>query len=153
MSRLAPPTGAQPPEEAHLADGESVALRPLAEEVCVRYRREFPDEDERYGDAGMAWCIHDNRYILAWAIESLHPGYVDYGDKIAWLARVLDARDFPLERLARDLEIAAEVVRDRRLPGAEELARRLLSPVESLLTRSGDADGASAAADERTARR
>jgi hypothetical protein len=29
---------------------------------------------------------------------------------VAWLARVVEAREFPLERLARNLEIAAEVV-------------------------------------------
>jgi hypothetical protein len=40
---------------------------------------------------------------------------------VTWLAGVLGARDFPLDRLARDLEIAADVVRDA------ELARILLS--------------------------
>ena len=39
-------------------------------------------------------------------------GYVDLERELTWLARVLEARDFPLERLARNLEIAAEVTRD-----------------------------------------
>ena len=34
----------------------------------------------------------------------------DFSSQVAWLARVLEAREFPLERLARNLEIAAEVV-------------------------------------------
>jgi hypothetical protein len=29
---------------------------------------------------------------------------------VQWLARVLPARDFPVDRLARDLEVAAEIV-------------------------------------------
>ena len=132
MSRLAPPTGAAPPDERPIGDGTMVSLAPLAQEICDRYRAEFPDERERYGDAGMAWCVHDNRYILAWAIESLYPGYVDYASRIAWLARVLAARNFPLQRLARNLEIAADVVVEYEVPRAEAVAERLVSAVESL---------------------
>ena len=132
MNRLAPPSGATPPQEAKLPDGTTLALGPLALEVCRRYRREFPDEAERYGEAGNAWCLHDNRYILLWAIASLATGYVDYEEKVGWLAGILKARNFPLERLARDLEIAAEVVRDAGVPDAEAIAARLLSPVPTL---------------------
>jgi hypothetical protein len=32
--------------------------------------------------------------------------------QLTWLAGVLEARDFPIERLARDLEIAAAVLDD-----------------------------------------
>ncbi len=83
----------------------------LASEVCARYRCEFPDERERYGDAGMAWCVHDNQCILAWAVGARN-GYVDLQRELAWLGRVLEAREFPLDRLARNLEIAAEVTAD-----------------------------------------
>jgi hypothetical protein len=103
------PTGGAPPEEAALPDGGTLDLVLLAREICRRYREEFPDEEERYGDAGMDWCRHDNRYILSWAALALR-GYEDFGARIDWLAGVLGARDFPLDRLARDLEIAAEVV-------------------------------------------
>jgi len=40
---------------------------------------------------------------------------------------VLEARDFPLERLARNLELAAEVVRDDVPAGADVIAKRLSS--------------------------
>ena len=110
-----------------------VDLLPLAREICARYRREFPDEEGRYGEAGDAWCVHDNRHILRWAAISLElgdPGYL--ARHITWLADVLAARDFPLERLARDLEIAAEVAGEHgldRLGGplgdAAELVRGL----------------------------
>ena len=36
----------------------------------------------------------------------------DLEERLAWLARVLEAREFPLPRLARNLELAAAVVRD-----------------------------------------
>ncbi|MBD0330138.1 MAG: cobalamin B12-binding domain-containing protein [Thermoleophilia bacterium] len=44
---------------------------------------------------------------------------------MTWLARVLAARDFPLERLARDLELAADVVAERLPRRAAALAPRL----------------------------
>jgi hypothetical protein len=104
-----PPTGAPPPVAAELRDGETLDLRALAEEICDRYRAEFPDEQGRYGEAGAAWCVHDNQYLLNWAVLESN-GYGGFERQLTWLAGVLEARDFPLERLARDLEIAAAVV-------------------------------------------
>lgn len=86
-------------------------LAPLAYEICRRYSAEFPDEQERYGDAGRAWCVHDTQYLLAWAVVDLGlEGH--FAESITWLARLLAARAFPLDRLARDLEIAADVVNE-----------------------------------------
>jgi hypothetical protein len=102
-----PPSGYPPPVNAEL-QGRRIDLRTLAHEICARYRTEFPDEERRYGDAGIAWCVHDNQHILNWAVTELN----DYGGferQLAWLAGVLEARDFPLDRLARNLEIAASV--------------------------------------------
>jgi hypothetical protein len=115
-----PPSGAAPPATAELSGGGALDLRALADEICTRYRAEFPDEQERYGDAGVAWCIHDNQHILNWAITESN-GYGGLEGQLVWLAGVLHARDFPVARLRRDLEIAAEVVEDR------ELSRTLLA--------------------------
>jgi hypothetical protein len=104
-----PPSGAPPPVTAELRGGSRLDLRALAEEVCRRYHAEFPDEQERYGDAGLAWCVHDNQYLLNWAVLESN-GYGGFERQLAWLAGVLEARDFPLDRLARDLEIASAVV-------------------------------------------
>ena len=124
--RLSPPSGYPPPEVAHTAEGGTLRLRPLAEEICRRYRAEFPDEQERYGDAGIAWCVHDNQHILNWVtLES--QGFVDLEERLAWLARVLEAREFPLSRLARNLELAAEVIQDDLPADAHVLAERLAS--------------------------
>jgi len=95
-----------------LGDGTELDLQSLAREICRRYREEFPDEQSRYGDAGEAWCRHDNQHILNWAALALR-GFVDLNKELSWLARVLEARDFPLERLARNLEIASEVVSEK----------------------------------------
>jgi hypothetical protein len=115
-----PPSGSPPPERAVLVGADApIELVPLAEEICRRYREEFPDEEGRYGDAGVAWCVHDNQHILNWAVGARN-GYVDLRKELAWLGRVLEARDFPVERLARNLEIAAAVAAE--LPIADDLA-------------------------------
>jgi hypothetical protein len=115
-----PPGGTPPPDTAILmGGGEPIDLVALAEEICARYRGEFPDEEERYGKAGAAWCVHDNQHILAWAVGARN-GYVDLQRELSWLARVLEAREFPLDRLARDLDIAADVARER-LAGPESV--------------------------------
>ncbi len=103
-----PPSGYPPPASAQVDGGETLDLRALAQEICARYRAEFPDEEERYGDAGIAWCVHDNQHIVNWAVTELN-GYGGFERQLAWLAGVLEARGFPLDRLARNLEIAAAV--------------------------------------------
>jgi hypothetical protein len=106
---IEPPGGDPPPSSAWLDDDEPLDLVELAREICRRYRDEFPDEQGRYGAAGAAWCVHDNQWLLSWGVESV-AGYLDIDHEVSWLASVLEARGFPLERLSRDLEIGAEVV-------------------------------------------
>ena len=114
------PSGSPAPISAALEDGTTLDLVALASEICRRYREEFPDEEGRYGEAGIAWCIHDNQHILNWAVGAAN-GWVDLSKELGWLAGVLEARAFPLDRLARDLEIAASVVEHEAL--AAELRR------------------------------
>jgi hypothetical protein len=103
VRRTAPPSGAAPPEEAGGLD-----LRALAERVTDRYGAEFPDEDERYEPAiWRAWCRHDTQYLLQWAVLDLE-GSTSLDRQVAWLAGILEARDFPLDRLARTLELAGD---------------------------------------------
>jgi hypothetical protein len=100
-----------------MADGTEVDLEALAREVCERYRAEYPDEEGRYGEAGVAWCRHDNQHLVNWAVLDTRE-YVKLDEQVAWLAKVLEAREFPLDRLARDLDIAAAVVGERVAGGA-----------------------------------
>lgn len=121
--RPEPPSGTSAPASVTLRDGSQLDLVELAREVCRRYDAEFPDERERYGPAGMAWCVHDNQHLVNWAVGDVHHGFVDLAAQVAWLANVLAARDFPLDRLARNLVIAGEVVQERL--GDAALAERL----------------------------
>ena len=115
--RPAPPSGHPPPRRARLAGGGEVDLEALAHEVCARYRKEFPDEEERYGEAGHLWCLHDNQHLINWAVLD-DAALVSLDEQVAWLATVLEAREFPLDRLARALEIAAAVGQERIDGGA-----------------------------------
>jgi hypothetical protein len=108
-----------------------VDLVSLSSEICARYRAEFPDEQERYGDAGLAWCVHDNQHILNWAVLG-RAGDVDLERELAWLARVLAARGFPLDRLVRNLEIAAEVARERLEGDGRAVADDLTAAARSI---------------------
>jgi hypothetical protein len=112
-----------PPRTVVGPGGEELDLEALARAVCERYYAEFADEDERYGDAGRAWCRHDNQHLLNWAALDT-AGAVSLGDQVAWLARVLEARDFPIDRLARNLDLGAGVVREQ-VGGGEPMALAL----------------------------
>ena len=104
------PSGTPAPRSAALGQDCEIDLEPLAEEICRRYRSEFGDEGDRYGAAGVAWCIHDNLYLMAWAIDDVRLGGAHFLGNVGWLRRILESRGFPIERLARNLELAGEVV-------------------------------------------
>jgi hypothetical protein len=117
MRHVAPPSGAPAPEVAG-----GLQLRALAELVTERYGREYPDEDERYDPAvWRAWCRHDAQYLMQWAVLDGQE-VLSLSEQVAWLSRVLGARDFPLDRLARTLELCADVVGEE---GREDVAQRL----------------------------
>jgi hypothetical protein len=132
--RPAPPSGQPPPRVATLADGTEVDLEALAREICARYRIAYPDEEERYGEAGMQWCRHDNQHLVNWAV--LHTrAFVVLDEQVAWLAKVLEAREFPLDRLARNLDIAAAVVGER-VTGGTAVAAALSGAAEMVRSRA-----------------
>ena len=110
------PSGAAPPTAATVA-GREIELVPLAEAVAERYFEEFPEDLERYGDAARAWEVHDTSYCLHWAALDVE-GFASLDREVAWLANILRSRGFPLEHLARNLELAADVV-DERLDSPE----------------------------------
>jgi hypothetical protein len=105
------PSGGAAPETTTLPDGTTLELVPLAREIALRHRTEFPDEADRYGDRGLEWCVYDNQWLLSWAFIDAC-GWGNFHEQLAWLAGILEARDYPVSRLARNLEIAAEVTAD-----------------------------------------
>jgi hypothetical protein len=96
----------------------------LAAAVCERYYGEYTDEDAVYGEVGRLWCRHDNQHLLNWAALDA-AGTVTLDEQVAWLARVLEARQFPILRLARSLELGGEVVREQLGDGGEPMAAAL----------------------------
>lgn len=111
ISQAAPPSGSPPPTTVAVS-GLTLDLLHLGQQICRAYHREFPDEFTRYGDAATAWCVHDMQHLLFWAAGEVN-GHFAMKPQVMWLASVLAARDFPLDRLARGLDIAAEVVQLR----------------------------------------
>ena len=134
MSRPAPPTGVNPPEFFELADGTQIDLGPVALKLCEHYYALNPDDLERYGPAGQVWCDHDSRYLLAWALEDARAGTVDCIAQVQWLGRVLAARAFPVERLARHVELTAEILRTSGFGDVGDRADDRMCEASRLLT-------------------
>ncbi len=107
----APPSGFAPPTRARTRDGELVDLVLVAERAAAAFVAAFPDYADRYGPVAIPWCVHDDQHLLNWAILSLDE-QVDYERELAWLARVLEARTFPLAWLASGLDVLAAAVRE-----------------------------------------
>ncbi len=116
---------------ARLPDGEVLHLSEIAHEISRRFFEEHREEATRYGDAGFAWCVHDNQWLLGWAVGDFEIGHGYFVENVRWLARVLAARDYAPERLVRDLEIASEVVGDAT-GGRRQLAAKLREGARAL---------------------
>lgn len=106
-----PPGGTPPPTAVELA-GLRIDLSALAIEICERYHQQYPDDIERRGAVSEDWCHHDNQWLLSWAASDVL-GVTKLDEQACWLARVLHNRGFPVERLAHNLRIAADVVGER----------------------------------------
>lgn len=121
------PTGGQPPPRAARVENMQLDLEGLAADICDRYHAEFTDEEARFGDAGRDWCRHDNQWLLSWAVNDIL-GLDELDRQALWLANVLASRDFPVDRLVRNIQIAAEVATARvPAPVGTQLATRLTS--------------------------
>jgi hypothetical protein len=132
--RARPPSGWPPPDRA-LLRGAEIELAPLAEAIADRYFGEFPEDLARYGDdVARAWELHDTRHLLNWAVNDVE-GLADLRGQVTWLARILEARGFPLEHLARNLQLAADVLAERVDDGAD-VAERLRAAAHGVRTSS-----------------
>jgi hypothetical protein len=109
-----------------LPGGVPYETAPLAAEIAERFFAEHPDDLARYEDPGTAraWCEHDNRYLLSWAAMDAC-GAASVVEQVSWLARVLEARGYPLAHLVDDLLIAADRVEARVGPPGADVAAAL----------------------------
>ena len=114
------PGGSLPPATVTL-DERTIVLAPLLESVADRYFAEFPGDLERYGDAAREWELHDTAHCVNWAVLDAK-GFSALGRNVSWLAGVLRARDFPLDQLARNLELTADACAE---PLGDAVAARL----------------------------
>jgi methanogenic corrinoid protein MtbC1 len=131
-SRLRRRRGPEPPSSARV-DGTTIDLEPLAREICHRYGVEHPDEQACQGEAGPARYVRDTPYLLAWAAADRRLRRGQLVGNVSWLARVWAAERLPIERLARNLQIAADVVAGAEFPEARALAEDLRDAAESVL--------------------
>lgn len=94
----------------------------IAERICERYHAEYPDTDERYGARGRNYCAHDNAYLVAWMLQAAAlaaPSILERN--VRWLADLLAARGFPLERYARNLQLVADAIVEAGLATAGDI--------------------------------
>ena len=125
MTRRPAPPGGWPPPDRALLGGGTVRLAPLADEIADRYFERHPEDLERYGEAARDWEVHDTLHLLNWAIGDVE-GHADLSKQVGWLAGVLEARGFPLDHLASNLDLAADVSAER-IGGGAAVAERLRS--------------------------
>jgi hypothetical protein len=128
------PSGGAPPSSATLPDGSVLELAPIAREIARRHSREFPDEADRYGARGLEWCVYDNQWLLSWAIMAAR-GWVGFHAQLEWLAGILESRGYPVDRLAGDLEIAADVTTDAIIAEPAAVCEVLLSGAAAIRAR------------------
>ena len=103
----------------------------IAETVCARYYTEFPEQDERYGNRGRTYCVHDNAYLVAWLVGALEDAGTDsFGSNVAWLRSVLESRGFPMDAFGRNLDLVGEAVGAVR-PGDADRIRDLVAAARS----------------------
>jgi hypothetical protein len=136
MIRTILPGGATPPQSFEFPSGTQIDLGPLAQDVCDLYYDVYPDDLERYGSVGQAWCDHDSRYLIAWALEDARADAIDCVAQVRWLARVIAGCGFPVDRLGRHVALTAALLRSSELGDIGSRAAERLSHAASLVTDS-----------------
>ncbi|OWK34175.1 hypothetical protein [Fimbriiglobus ruber] len=86
----------------------------LAQAVVVRLYGHQPELRQRYGDDGMAKCVHDTKYSLShlaaaltYSCPAIFTGY------IAWVKNVLQIRNVRLEGVDDNLWVMGIVLREQ----------------------------------------
>lgn len=137
MTRQVERPGGSPPPTEVVFEGERLRLLALAEEIARRHLAQHPEDASRYGDElALEWAVHDQQHVLSWAFSDA-AGFVELDEQVGWLARVLDARGYPLANLADCLRTAADVVEERVGGGAAGVAARLREVAADVVATGG----------------
>jgi hypothetical protein len=110
-----------------------------AEEATVRFAVAHPEMDERYGERGRAYAVHDNAYLVAWvqnAVELKAPDTLRRN--LRWLLDLLVAREFPRDWFLESLDIVTAVMLERGLLGEADAAG-IVRPIIGELAAGGGA--------------
>lgn len=97
-----------PPTHATL-DGEIIDFAPIIEVVAHRYFGGGHPHGAVPEHLARRWHAHDTAYLLQWAIDDV-AGYGSLERELHWLTDVLAHRNFPLDGVAANLDIIADVV-------------------------------------------
>ena len=106
---------------------------PAAEMVTTRLLAEYPELEERYGERGRAFGIHDTAYQIAWivnAVELQSPERLSRD--VLWLREILRARNFPMNVFRRNFELSISACRETGLATPAELDEIATPVLESL---------------------
>jgi hypothetical protein len=96
-------------------------LKP-AELVTARLMAEYPELEQRYGDRGRAFGVHDTAYQLAWIVGAVELRTADRLRRdMLWLRDLLKARGFPMDVFRRNFELSVEVCEEARLVESDQL--------------------------------
>jgi methanogenic corrinoid protein MtbC1 len=103
---MAPPAGLGEP--LRLEQGA------VAEELVRRQFAAHPELAQRYGPAGLAKCLQDANYHLAYLADAMTAGQPAlFTNYVGWAKVMLAKRGIPAEDLARYLELTRTVVGER----------------------------------------
>jgi hypothetical protein len=110
-----------------------------AEDATVRFAVTHPEMDERYGERGRAYAVHDNAYLVAWVQDAVELEAPDtLRRNLRWLLDLLVAREFPRDWFLESLDIVTAVMLERGLL-TETDAAGIVRPILSELAAPGGA--------------
>ncbi|MEX2626058.1 MAG: hypothetical protein WD225_04195 [Ilumatobacteraceae bacterium] len=101
--------GATAPPAHATVDGEVVDYAPIIDVIAHRYFATGHPHGDVPEHLARRWHAHDTAYLLQWAIDDIS-GYGSLERELRWLADVLHSRNFPLDGLAANLDLMADVI-------------------------------------------
>ena len=100
-----------------------------AEVVTARLYLEYPELLERYGDRGRRFGVHDTTYQIGWIVSAVEQQSASpLRREMVWLRDVLRSRQFPMDVLRRNFELAIEVCLETGLATHDQI-KSIVRPV------------------------
>ena len=111
----------------------------LADRIAAEHFRRRPELAARYGRVGPQRCLEDALFHLQFLAGSVEIGDPRvFADYTAWAADLLARRRIPVEHVADNLGVMADVLREGVPPETFCMTRPHLDAAISRLSRAGD---------------